>query len=95
MSLRRRLVRALEDGDVVMVRDLLEGKESQTELCEDSMEVVSTLCSYLTPHTLQALPHLASCCQDCLVTVAKAANPKEVLVSLLEQLDSLRPLSWW
>ena len=88
ISLKRRLVRALEDGDVVRVRDLLEAEREAVS--EASMELVSTLCSYLSPHTLQALPHLATCCQDSLVTVARAANPKEVLVSLLEQLDSFQ-----
>ena len=89
MSVKRRLVRALEDGDVVTVKEVLETSPSQA-LCEESLELVSTLCSYLSPHTLQALPHLANCCQDSLVTVAGLANPKEVLVSLLEQLDSFQ-----
>ena len=82
-------MRALEDGDVVTVKEVLETSPRE-DLCEESLELVSTLCSYLSPHTLQALPHLANCCQDSLVTVAGLANPKEVLVSLLEQLDSFQ-----
>ena len=90
ISLKRRLVRALEDADVVKVSSLLEDSENQQALREESLEVVEALSGHLTLHTLQALPHLASCCQAGLVTVAREGNAKEVLVSLLERLDSFQ-----
>ena len=90
ISLKRRLVRALEDADVVRVSSLLENSENQPALLEESQEVVETLSGYLTLHTLHALPHLATCCQAGLVTVARLGNAKEVLVSLLERLDSFQ-----
>ena len=90
ISLKRRLVRALEDADVVRVSSLLEDSENQPALRDESLEVVETLCGHLTLHTLHALPHLATCCQTGLVTVARQGNAKEVLVSLLERLDSFQ-----
>ena len=90
ISLKRRLVRALEDADVVRVSSLLESSENLPALREESLEVVEALSGYLSLHTLHALPHLATCCQAGLVTVAREGNPKEVLVSLLERLDSFQ-----
>ena len=90
LSLKRRLVRALEDADVVRVSSLLEASENQPALLSESLELVETLASYLTLHNLHALPHLATSCQAGLVTVASRGNAKEVLVSLLEQLDSFQ-----
>lgn len=88
--MKRRLVRALEDADVVRVSSLLEDTENQPALAEESLELVETLAGYLTLHTLHALPHLATCCQAGLVTVASRGKAKEVLVSLLERLDSFQ-----
>ena len=90
ISLKRRLVRALEDADVVRVSSLLESSENLPALREESLEVVEALSGYLSLHTLHALPHLATCCQAGLVTVARQGNAKEVLVSLLERLDSFQ-----
>ena len=83
-------MRALEDADVVKVKDIIENEDNKTLLSDESMEIVASVCSYLTKETQEALPHLTTCCQDTLVTLANLGNPKEMLMALLEQLDTFQ-----
>ena len=54
------------------------------------MELVPLVCGYMTPETQDALPHLVTSCQAALDTIAAAASPKEMLMAVVEQLDSFQ-----
>ena len=54
------------------------------------MELVPLVCGYMTPETQVALPHLVTSCQAALDTLATAASPKEMLMAVVEQLDSFQ-----
>ena len=89
-SAKSRLIRALEDADVVLAAAVVEAGENEAELRESGMEVAGVVCGYLSPGTEEALPHLAACCQSLLTRLAAIASAKELLVALLEQLDSFQ-----
>ena len=90
MRIKKLLVRALEDADVVRVREIIEDASNQAGLEEEGMELVTLVCGYLTLETQEALPHVASCCQDTLATLAIVGNPKELLMAQMEQLDTFQ-----
>ena len=54
------------------------------------MELVPLVCGYMTPETQEALPHLVTSCQAALDTIATAASPKEMLMAVVEQLDTFQ-----
>ena len=54
------------------------------------MELVPLVCGYMTPETQEALPHLVTSCQAALDTMATAASPKEMLMAVVEQLDTFQ-----
>ena len=90
MSVKKLIVRALEDADVVKLKDIIDNEENKTKLSDESMDIVPVTCGHLTKHTQEALPHLVTSCQDLLITLANLGNPKEMLISVLEQLDGFQ-----
>ena len=90
MSIRKLIVRALEDADVVKLKEIIDNEENKTALSDESMDIVPLACGHLTKETQEALPHLVTACHDLLITLANLGNPKEMLISVLEQLDSFK-----
>ena len=90
MSVKKQLIRALEDADIVKVKAIIEDETNEAPLGDESMEIISCVCDYMTKETQEALPHLVTSCQDILAKVSLLGNPKELLVSMLEQLDGFR-----
>ena len=74
MSVKRQIVRALEDADVVKVKEIIDNKDNEAMLSDESMEIVASVCGYLTKETQEALPHLTTCCQETLITLAGLGN---------------------
>ena len=87
---KARLVRALEDWDVVAAAEVLEEEGGRGWVEEHGWELVAVVAAHLTPHTEEAGPHLSACCQALLTTLAtRVTSAKEVLVALLEQVEEL------
>ena len=93
MSIRKLLNRALEDADVVRVKEIIEDENNQAGLDEEAMDLVPVVCTHLTQEMEEALPHVTRCCEDVLVAIARVGLPKEVLMALMEQMDSFMPSS--
>ena len=90
MSVKKKLIRALEDADVVKVKEIIENESNESALGDESMDIISCVCDYMTKERQEALPHLVTSCQDILAKVTLLGNPKELLVSMLEQLDGFK-----
>ena len=93
MPVKRQLVRALEDADVVRIKEIIDDKDNEKDIGDECMEIVTAVCDYLSKETQEALPHLVTCVMDTLAKVATLGNPKELLMSLLEQLDGFKDSS--
>jgi len=91
-NLKSDLRRALEDWNVVAAEALVSDDAMDNEIREQSLDLMSMVCEYLTPETEEAGPHFAQCCQDVLLHIAKKGNPKENIISLLEHLEGFKCL---
>ena len=89
-NVKSKLIRSLEDWDVVSATSCLTQEENEEFIVENSMELVPILTQYITKSIEEAGPHLAKCCQDLLVIIAEKGSPKENLVAFLEQIDSFQ-----
>ena len=56
-------MRALEDADVVKVKEIIDHDDNAEDLAEQSMEIVACVCDHINQHNVEALPHLVTCCQ--------------------------------
>ena len=90
IMLKKKIVRLLEDWDVVSAAEVLKDPVNKEWVADNCMELVPLLSEYLTNHIEEAGPHVSKGCQDMLVTVAEIGSPKENLVSFLEQLDGFK-----
>ena len=78
-NVKSKLIRSLEDWDVVSATSCLTQEENEEFIVENSMELVPIVTQYITKSIEEAGPHLAKCCQDLLVIIAEKEVPRRIL----------------